>query len=431
VVSDSKNSDIPIRSDATNDSKKSDIPNRSDPVSGLKEPDTTNRSDSTKDSKPIVQKDAAIQDRIAQPRRPMSDTPVSQRNSLIQNDGKSDVDPEERIAAEAKLFELQDNKSEKNSGASSRSPSPSADETPRPKADPMSLSTPRVTGAYIETPAPTARKARSITPPEAQPRSRPRLINTAKPVSAAEDVRRIQGQSEDNTLEDFNALLEAEAAIEGNTTLREPILDLEYNEHGLPLSQKEIERRIELKTFDRMNQSLKATSSGLRDARLGIERIEQKVSSSIEIAQPSEVKDPIPKPDQQPSWKFIWFRFILSLLAIWCVSELAMCAQFCHPKNSRVNTWQPSDQFFPWAIPTKLDQWTGEVVSSGLGSLASAVGFKGEWEWDLGLFDKVPLGYKGGPINCNDWWLGRSGPVGIMPDYKEKGGGSFDDDEMI
>ncbi|RMJ15738.1 hypothetical protein CDV36_004552 [Fusarium kuroshium] len=71
----------------------------------------------------------------------------------------SEADPTDRITAEANLFAPADNQSEKGS---MRAPSPvpesedekEAEATPRaPKPDPLTMPTPRVTGAYVETPA--------------------------------------------------------------------------------------------------------------------------------------------------------------------------------------------------------------------------------------------------------------------------------------
>ena len=75
---------------------------------------------------------------------------------------RSDTDPTDRIEAEMNLFAPGDNQSEKGSV---RAPSPELDDdedddgeefdaTPRPKRlDPLTMPTPRVTGAYVETPA--------------------------------------------------------------------------------------------------------------------------------------------------------------------------------------------------------------------------------------------------------------------------------------
>ncbi|KAF9765469.1 hypothetical protein IL306_002257 [Fusarium sp. DS 682] len=71
----------------------------------------------------------------------------------------SEADPTDRIEAEASLFAPGDNHSEKGS---MRAPSPEPDTddakdldaTPRPtKPDPLTMPTPKVTGAYVETPA--------------------------------------------------------------------------------------------------------------------------------------------------------------------------------------------------------------------------------------------------------------------------------------
>ncbi|KAK1585629.1 uncharacterized protein LY79DRAFT_557945 [Colletotrichum navitas] len=92
-----------------------------------------------------------------------------QRSTDSAHDGRksmasSDGDPTDRIEQEMKLFAPVDNQSERGSvRATSVEPSTEdedknlfADETPRPvKVDPLSLPTPRVTGAYVETPATT------------------------------------------------------------------------------------------------------------------------------------------------------------------------------------------------------------------------------------------------------------------------------------
>lgn len=388
---------------------------------------------------------------------------------------KSDVDPEERITAEAKLFELQDNKSDKNSvREKSRSPSPffedaQFDETPKPnhKVDPLSLPTPRVTGAYIETPAHTTRKlrkARSISPyyevvnvvadsgssSESKQRkegesensvppqnncprrqlgrasSRSLPINTAKPASVADDLRRIQQEVEieDSTLDSFDALLKADEAastdIPNNKIVLEPVIDLEYDEHGRSLSKKARQRRIEKMQLDRMSQSIKNTSSSIRDARHGIERLEEQVSSAVPHNSKSDdtlyVKIPVPrlwisrpppKPGMKPGWKFTWLGLILTIFFGWYLSESIMCSQFCHPDYSTVNTWQPSDPFFPWAIPTKLDQWTGEVVSTTFISMWDSLGLKGP-----------ESRHHNPPYGGNDWWEGHPGPRGIKRDVE-------------
>ncbi|KAH6678057.1 hypothetical protein B0J14DRAFT_581817 [Halenospora varia] len=427
---------------------------------------------------------------------------VTKRYSRTSTPPKSDVDPEERITAEARLFDLQDNRSERNSlRAPSRSPSPSddgkndPDQTPRPRADPLSLPTPKVTGAYIETPAPTVRKtrqarsnsspevptineldvptvdtkrgqsssrasttstrgsselrSRSTAPRTATPaRPRPQsyqsrqaqpLINSRRPPTAIETRRRLEmeGGYEDSTIDDFEALLEQDAATTDilNTNTDEPLLETMYDEQGRPLLQREVERRIERMMLEKMNKNLRHTSSSIRDARQGIERLEHQVSTTSWPAMEHNeeylyLKIPIPKlytynppppTTQQPdtrrrSWKFTWFGLILAIFVAWFFAETAMCEVYCHPTQSTHNNWHPSDPFFPWAIPTKLDHWTGEIVSRSWSALDRKLG--------------PPKRNRGRQtLTAKDWWQGRDGPVGIVRDHASVR--ALNDDEIV
>ncbi|KAK6586529.1 hypothetical protein PZA11_001586 [Diplocarpon coronariae] len=469
----------------------------------------------------------------------------TKRRSTAASPPKSDVDPEERIAAEAKLFELQDNRSEKNSiEASSRSPSLSddgpPDETPRPKADPLSRPTPRVTGAFIETPAPPVRrpqKQRPISPScqvvdpvdDASPSSeneqqqqqqqreqsnkenstsrtaaknntgtsevphpsvyvprqrardtprgpslhrenakwsgraaRPLPVNTAKVTTAAEDLRRLEIEAgiEDSTLDNFETLLEHGTAYKASITKKpglESVSEIPDEDKDILSTVEERERRLERLIWARMEQKLRNTSTSIRDAKHGIERLEQQVSSAsalpadpvsddgvhhvrvqidmkfprLWVRNPVAIRAPGPPArgrlagfGRSRNWKFTWLGAILATFAAWYVAESFMCGVYCHPVASSQNTWQPSDPFFPWAIPTKLDQWTGEVVSSAARSAKDSLD---NW-WDPeGLRYKRLHYHPGVSGGASDWWLGRSGPVGIVRPEKEEGS-MFDDE---
>jgi len=304
--------------------------------------------------------------------------------------------------------------------------------------------TPRVTGAYIETPTPGPKKrglsnsrSRKEKSPDNTPRPVRTVINTARPASAAEDIAELQGQLQDQTLDDF-ANFVAEAASDHETD---------------PPNEKEND------ILSRINRSMKKTSSSIRDARQGIERLEQQVSSSVAAASknPSNIetletklaqleqrvigagiairsspddpdmkmhlnlKLPFPKLwrytsksrlDARRNWKLTWSGLLLAAFFTWLMVETATCATYCHPKESFVNNWSHTDPFFPWALPTKLDQWTGGLFSSAIGDI-------------LDMHD----GSNNGPYSANDWWMGRDGPVGIVNDNDRYE--YFDDDIMI
>ncbi|WYZ42635.1 hypothetical protein EsH8_VI_000334 [Colletotrichum jinshuiense] len=92
-------------------------------------------------------------------RQRSTDSAKDSRKSMAMSDG----DPTDRILQEMNLFAPADNQSERGSVRAQSAEPPTeededkrlfADETPRPvKVDPLSLPTPKVTGAYVETPA--------------------------------------------------------------------------------------------------------------------------------------------------------------------------------------------------------------------------------------------------------------------------------------
>jgi hypothetical protein len=362
---------------------------------------------------------------------------------------KSDVDPEERIVSEVSLFELPDNKSERNS---LRTPSPpgdgSVDETPRPKADPLSLPTPVVTGAYIDTPAPRGRQPKIGQPstgdalhdevsrlaikdfirgsrshsrtsqkdarttqrgtehgasrlssnsaaqspkPKPRQRSRPSLFNSANPASVEDDLRAIQQEAEDSTLDDFDGLLTAEAEdLDLNsTTIMETLIDLEKNDKGQPLSAEERERRQEMLAIERMNKTIKSGLVSIRDAKRGIERLEDQVSSTPEPLKHNHDHDSCPKCTSQKSthhvnltipvprlwsrdptkWtgvRFTWLGLLLALFITWFCMESVTCEFICHPQYASTNNWHPDDPFWGWALPTLLDRCTAGLLKFSL-----------------------------------------------------------------
>jgi len=221
----------------------------------------------------------------------------------------SDIDPEERIAGEASLFELRAHSEKSTTGSDiesfSREPSPD--------------------------------------------RKRP-LMNTAILTSVEEDMR----------------LIRAEAGVDDSTV--EEVIDTidsptEKNENG------------EMDTYQRMDQALRRGLNGIQSIKRGIVRLEEKVSSvpepPVDNSFTYHVSIKLPRlwtTDPTHLWgvRLTWLGLALLSLSTWYLTESAVCYQFCHPEYSFTNDFNVSDPFFPYALPTKLDQWSGGVVSTAL-----------------------------------------------------------------
>ncbi|EDO04074.1 predicted protein [Sclerotinia sclerotiorum 1980 UF-70] len=275
--------------------------------------------------------------------------------------GRSDNNPQARILSERSPSELEHASERFNS---TPTPPPSA------PIDPLLLPTPKVTGGWIETPAP------------------PRMRTNGK------------------TSKDQPQIKEEPSSPRSNK------INLETDENGKPLSHEEKGKRLEELAFHRMNRSLKHTTSSIRDARHGIERLEQQVASSGPHSHsPKELGIPTPKTSSRPFFldtppdprlnpnvhylmipiprlrypgtkKFTWFGLFFTIFITWFVAEWAMCETYCHPKYSNKDVWHPSDPFWPWAIPTKIDQWTGKVVSARMEDV---------WDWWQGYDEEIRI----------------------------------------
>ncbi|RYP66286.1 hypothetical protein DL769_006060 [Monosporascus sp. CRB-8-3] len=272
----------------------------------------------------------------------------------------SEIDPTDRIEAEMKLFAPLDNYSEKGSiRAPSPLPSePTEEETPRPnRVDPLTLPTPRVTGAFVETPATTrvkedddlsdkiasdstlqtsealrrvrergsfkapvqrtvkregsdgptssgVSKARSSSVPTARRsrsacrRRRRPLINTAKPASAKEDIRAILRRHEidDSTLEDFDERLARHEIDHEELEQMVEETTLKVEDDPSPPELTDSEREVE--PYTRMSKSLKSLLTDIRSAKQGIESLEDRVAHSHH--KPPNVSAGLEAPKSQP-----------------------------------------------------------------------------------------------------------------------------------
>jgi hypothetical protein len=351
----------------------------------------------------------------------------------------SENDPTERIEREMQLFAPLENHSERGS---IREFSPESDdevdvdETPRlPKSSSFDQATPKVTGAYVETPA-TIKPERAeialvpdivepdlgqkplkssllrgrdqkqalsvkgdkgvlrtlslLSNPRARslPRARSPLSNSAPPPTVKDDLLEIHRahQIEDSTLDDFDDLLAQQGAI--LPILEEPIEAKDIKLEGPELDEI-LSREQELEAYDRMSRSLKTGLEGIKEAKKGIERLEDKVahaetkpatkpaeslhdhttydaSCAVCVSRSSDsmiayVRLPVPRLWYwQPRFKFTLSGLLVLLVSIWWSAESTMCFMFCKPsycEAGRPCNWSYEDPVWGQSLPVKIDQW--------------------------------------------------------------------------
>lgn len=404
----------------------------------------------------------------------------SKRSSL-----HSEPDPTERLEAELKLFAPTDNHSEPGSVRAQSPVSDSDDEkmaeaTPKPKRqDPMMMPTPKVTGAYVETPAtvrvdkvvleedskpvktsameaenfedfrparlklsdrkrsnswstndrdvssdPGATESQSadekpvVRKPRARslPRRRLPVRNSTKIPSVKDDLLELHRlhNVEDSTLDDLEEILTGQKApssekVEEILDEVEQILPTKAetpSEDNKPSVQedealsrqtkhaskaiKSEDRGVEdLAAYDRMDKRLQTAALGIRDAKKGIESLEDRFTSSqSEKTSAMDYKTHTPghrdcpacteRPDAsalayiqipvprlfhlKPTFRFTLLGLILFTISAWYATESVMCANFCRPTTCDPSTgpcvWSFDDPTsFGTALPIKVDQW--------------------------------------------------------------------------
>ncbi|KAK0387019.1 hypothetical protein NLU13_5333 [Sarocladium strictum] len=396
----------------------------------------------------------------------------------------SEPDPTERLEAELKLFAPTDNHSEPGSVRAQSPASDSDDEnmaeaTPKPKRqDPLLMPTPRVTGAYVETPAtvrvekvvpqgeetkpestsgeeeldrlrptrvslgdrkrssswssadrylssdPGAAETQSadetsaaVKKPKAKlpRRQRPPIRNSAKLPSVKDDLLELHRlhNVEDSTLDDLEEILTGqkqpadtkEEGIIQEQQGKDPEKTEAVSEDERPATRLEpepqhkstIPKSIKVETpdvddlaaYDRMSKSLHTVSLGIRDAKKGIESLEDRFTSSQSEKSPAMAPEththdhdhgpacvarpeasglayihvPVPRLYQHtPTFRFTLAGLLVLMVSIWYATETAMCAKFCRPTSCDPTTgpcvWSFDDPTsFGTALPIKVDQW--------------------------------------------------------------------------
>lgn len=264
------------------------------------------------------------------PRTSSTVSGLSKRGSFVH----SDSDPTERIEGEMKLFAPLENQSERGS---LRAPSPvpesdAAEETPRPvKPDPLTQPTPRVTGAYVETPATVkvdklddadsnaAVDVKGVVPrtnglgpssTDSSVDSNPSVSQDGRDRLAPRPRKRTQSHStgSDRSLARSSSLsarrrarslprsraplinsakpptvkddlLEIQRANQIEDSTLDDIADLlVHKAHPVNDGDDKPDIEKELEAYDRMSRSLKTGLLGIRTAKQGIERLEGQFS---------------------------------------------------------------------------------------------------------------------------------------------------------
>lgn len=221
------------------------------------------------------------------------------------------------------------------------------------------------------------------------PRSCSPLINSARPPTVKDDLLEIQRlhQIDDSTLDDFADLLGSpESCTPPEERLAQPKTQTEGTENGGAI----LDREEELEAYDRMSKTLQTGLLGIRTAKQGIERLEDKVAhadSKSELPAPvtaveaaarhgecpsceesaagaslAHVHLPVPRLwHRAPRFQFTWLGLLLFLLSLWYATESSLCAAYCKPQYcypGRPCAWSLDDPLWGFALPVKLDQWT-------------------------------------------------------------------------
>lgn len=181
--------------------------------------------------------------------------------------------------------------------------------------------------------------------------------------------------------------------------------------------------------FDAMGARLKNSENHMKDAKRLLDRVDRVIDTKPDISTLNKANETsslsnttnmnisisVPRLWRRDNSKFLgitftWLGLILTCFVIWFITENIMCEFFCHPLYaSKPVAWSPSDPFFPYAIPTKLDQWTGKVGSRLLRWFGGIL----EAAWRAAMGDSRTRGREGGRrrarVYHQEGWTGWPG----------------------
>lgn len=143
------------------------------------------------------------------------------------------------------------------------------------------------------------------------------------------------------------------------------------------------DRERELEAYDRMSKSLQTGLLGIRSAKKGIERLEDKVTHhSATDDQPDSKAVSGSRPSSQPplqdaaapvllsvprlyrkdpKFKLTSLGIVTICAIVWYALECAFCFLYAGPEYLCTPTipcdWSPNEPYFPYTMPFMLDEW--------------------------------------------------------------------------
>jgi len=149
---------------------------------------------------------------------------------------------------------------------------------------------------------------------------------------------------------------------------------------------------------------LQQVQSGIRDVKDGLGRL---VTNVPETTYEISIQD---KPNQG---RFAAMnKRIVIVCAVLVTLFLLECLLWCiygRRTASTTNNWHPHDPWFGRCLGTKLNQWTGKVVTNTLVLIRDSINLI----VDPDALRFRPMHPRTAYMGANDWWQGRSAPVGI------------------
>jgi hypothetical protein len=311
----------------------------------------------------------------------------------------------------------------------------------RSPSKPLEPKTPRVTGAWIDTPKTTTIRRLNSNSSVPSPPTSDSVPTKTKPNTDPEHPSTAPTESNANPKLPSSALAAVLASPENNglgdstITSLEDILgssllhpddstlhDLDLLTTNPPRNASEALRIKELKTLHDMNARLRAARSSIRDAKHGLSRVEQRISSQNGdgqearaeckhcLQQQQQPHVPPTKLDFESADKpllalsfavkgIVWYSgasgrrrltwLALLILLVWAYFwvEVVACMVFCRPVYAYPGTGiNPHAPEFPFVIPTLLLKpfgWIWKPIVLLLGSIVVPVV---RWLWRLAWF---------------------------------------------